>query len=301
MVIPLPERGRVLPNDEGMAALKAWVESAPDMGQKAARALHIKSLHTKRGIGAKTLSFFWLDIPFRAAGAAVRAGYNPSLTCPLCVALAESGLTPRGKISGRQPAPPGLPQATTPDIDWLMKGKRYLLGYTFSSPYYGIWDTAAPGPPILRFPYTDHGKAESERKFQELEADVELESDVTPPPASPSAAEVALEGEGSIPQTIAAKPIETAGSVESVVTPTDADTGEDSVPLPPDWRIRHGVAFVGEEFSLCWETGFVGQSYVIRDNRENRVIARFWASGFGWLRAWQEFKKYEPDPQYAGE
>jgi hypothetical protein len=172
MVIPMPERGRILPNDEGMAALKAWVESAPDMGQKAARALHIKSLHTKRGIGAKTLSFFWLDIPFRAAGAAVRAGYNPSQTCPLCVTLAQSGLTPRGKVSGRQPAPPGLPQANSPDIDWLMKGKRYLLGYTFSSPFYGIWDTAAPGLPILRFPYTDHGKAESERKFQELEAEV---------------------------------------------------------------------------------------------------------------------------------
>jgi hypothetical protein len=97
MVIPYRERGRVIPNERGIAALKEWVESAPDVGQKGARALHVKSLHTRRGIGAKTLGFFWLDVPFRAAGAAVRAGYQPHLTCPICLALAEHDLSPRGK------------------------------------------------------------------------------------------------------------------------------------------------------------------------------------------------------------
>jgi hypothetical protein len=91
------ERGRVLPSEAGITALKEWVESAPNAGEKGARALHVKSLHTARGVGAKTLSFLWLDVPFRAAGAAVRTGYQPGKTCPLCISLAAQGLSPRGK------------------------------------------------------------------------------------------------------------------------------------------------------------------------------------------------------------
>ena len=50
-----------------MQMLRAWVESSGNVGEHAARVLHIKSLHTKRGIGARLLGFFWLDVPFRAA------------------------------------------------------------------------------------------------------------------------------------------------------------------------------------------------------------------------------------------
>jgi hypothetical protein len=67
MVIPYRERGRVLPNEAGLAALKQWVESAPNVGEKAARALHVKSLHTKRGLGAKTLGFFLARCPLQGS------------------------------------------------------------------------------------------------------------------------------------------------------------------------------------------------------------------------------------------
>jgi hypothetical protein len=47
-----------------------------------------------------------------------------------------------------------------------------------SHPGAGHPSTTPASLPILRFLYTDHAKAESERKFQELEAEV------PPPPAS---------------------------------------------------------------------------------------------------------------------
>src|SRR5207247_1650584 len=94
-----PQRGRVIPTEKGKAILRAWVESSANPAEHGARVLHIKSLHTPRGIGAKLLGFFWLDVPFRAAGAAVRAGFRPGATCPLCETLASEGQTPRGKAS----------------------------------------------------------------------------------------------------------------------------------------------------------------------------------------------------------
>jgi hypothetical protein len=96
MLIPVPQRARVIPNDEVMEVLHAWAHSADTTGERGARMLHIKSLHTPRGIGAKALGLFWLDVPFRTAGAAVRAGYRPGETCPLCLALAAEGRGPRG-------------------------------------------------------------------------------------------------------------------------------------------------------------------------------------------------------------
>ncbi len=170
-IIPVPQRGRVIPNEKGIAALKEWVEAAPDLGQKGARALHVKSLHTPRGIGAKTMSFFWLDIPFRAAGAAVRGGYQPGLTCPLCVSLDQAGLTPRGQVKAQQPvSSPSVPQPLPPpEICWLEAGERYRVGYTLTSPYYGIWDVQNPGSAIQQFPYSDHGKSEVIARFNELE------------------------------------------------------------------------------------------------------------------------------------
>lgn len=78
------ERPRLIPDEAGLQVLKAWVEDAPNIGDKGARILHVNTVHTARGAGAKVLSFMWLDIPFRAAGAAVRAGLQPGRTCPMC-------------------------------------------------------------------------------------------------------------------------------------------------------------------------------------------------------------------------
>jgi hypothetical protein len=175
MVIPYRERGKVIPNEAGMAALKQWVESAPDIGQKGARALHIKSLHTPRGMAAKTLGFFWLDVPFRAAGAAVRAGFQPNHTCPLCVALAEDGLTPRGSVRRAPVSSPArsaiVPPVGSSEIVWVEHRRRYQLGYTLASPYYGIWDRANPGPAVCKYPYSEYGKSEADKRFDELEAE----------------------------------------------------------------------------------------------------------------------------------
>ena len=81
---------------------------------KGARALHIKSLHTRRGAGAKLLGFIWLDVPFRTVGAAVRAGYQPGKTCPFCIALAEQGCSPRGHPIRPAPSVTSAPSARIP-------------------------------------------------------------------------------------------------------------------------------------------------------------------------------------------
>ena len=92
-----PERARTIPTEAGKALLREWVESSANVGEHGSRVLHIKSLHTKRGFGAKLAGFFWLDVPFRAAGGAVRAAYQPGASCPLCASLAEEGFNARGK------------------------------------------------------------------------------------------------------------------------------------------------------------------------------------------------------------
>jgi hypothetical protein len=68
----------------------------------------------------------------------------------------------------RSPDAPAL----NPDrsaITWTHTGAHYLMGYTLSPAAYGIWDRGASGSPILRYPYTEPGKAEAEAKFWELE------------------------------------------------------------------------------------------------------------------------------------
>jgi hypothetical protein len=57
-----------------------------------------------------------------------------------------------------------------PTIVWTHAGVRFLAGYTVQdAPYYGIWDRSHPGPPILKFPYTEHGKAELHVKYRGME------------------------------------------------------------------------------------------------------------------------------------
>lgn len=64
------------------------------------------------------------------------------------------------------------PPANQVEISWLDEGgKRYRLGCTLTSPYYGIWDGSHPGAPIAKFPYTEHGKVEAIERIQQLERD----------------------------------------------------------------------------------------------------------------------------------
>lgn len=75
---------------------------------------------------------------------------------------------------------------TQPAITWTHTGSRYLMGYTLSPAAYGIWDRGAPGPPILRYPYTEHGKNEASAKFVDLEpAGVAIAAPSPPPPPPP--------------------------------------------------------------------------------------------------------------------
>ncbi len=65
-----------------------------------------------------------------------------------------------------QPAPqvqPAVPQIVSPArtpspsaaLTFSHEGPRYILGY--SAEYFGLWDKAAPGPPVQRFPRTEQG------------------------------------------------------------------------------------------------------------------------------------------------
>ncbi|MGH2597698.1 MAG: hypothetical protein ACRDH7_17315 [Actinomycetota bacterium] len=67
---------------------------------------------------------------------------------------------------------------------WMKSGHRYLLGFFFDPPMYAIWDRQAPGPPVVRYPYSEHGKGEALARFQALEPDsVEVAVvPVLPPP-----------------------------------------------------------------------------------------------------------------------
>jgi hypothetical protein len=117
--------------------------------------------------------------------------------CPVCGTKASRGVTVCKKCgydftqaaaaavqhAPQQPAPqkqapqqtqPPMPTVVQPagtadEIQWLTRGERYLLGRTLTSPYYGIWDKAAPGPPMYKYPYTEHGKSEAEGHFASLE------------------------------------------------------------------------------------------------------------------------------------
>jgi hypothetical protein len=83
------------------------------------------------------------------------------------------------KPSGANVAAPG-------SIAWTHSGPRFLLGYIVDPPCYGVWDRQAPGPPVERFPYNEHGKAEALARFNTLEPNAEVVGLSLPPVPSPS-------------------------------------------------------------------------------------------------------------------
>jgi hypothetical protein len=61
---------------------------------------------------------------------------------------------------------------SNPNITWTNTGVKYLMGYTTEPPSFGIWDRDVPGPPMLRFPYSEYGKAEALRSSKRLSRQV---------------------------------------------------------------------------------------------------------------------------------
>lgn len=59
---------------------------------------------------------------------------------------------------------------SSPGPTFTESGARYLFGYTLDPPAYGIWDRQSPGPPIERFPYSEHGKSEGLERYRVLES-----------------------------------------------------------------------------------------------------------------------------------
>jgi hypothetical protein len=57
------------------------------------------------------------------------------------------------------------------------------MGYVVEPPYYGIWNRGEPNSPAMRFPYSEHGKAEAVARFYQLEPrGQDLSVPSTPPP-----------------------------------------------------------------------------------------------------------------------
>ncbi len=70
---------------------------------------------------------------------------------------------PAAAAAAAQPAAPTIEPARTPSpspaLTFSHEGPRYILGY--SNEYFGIWDKAAPGPPVARFARTEQGWQEA--------------------------------------------------------------------------------------------------------------------------------------------
>jgi hypothetical protein len=62
-----------------------------------------------------------------------------------------------------------MDERSKPGPTFTHVGTRYRFGYSIEPSSYGIWDNEHPGPPIERFPYTEHGKDEALERFRTLE------------------------------------------------------------------------------------------------------------------------------------
>lgn len=64
---------------------------------------------------------------------------------------------------------PGTPPTSATGPTFTLIGHRYRFGYSIDPASYGIWDSENPGPPVERFPYSEHGKKEGLDRFRVLE------------------------------------------------------------------------------------------------------------------------------------
>jgi len=88
----------------------------------------------------------------------------------IALAMAAGSTQPRVSVNLSQTGIPPIPPAAGRGPTFIEIGSRYRFGYTIDPAAYGIWDGQAPGPPIERFPYNEHGKAEALQRYQSLEA-----------------------------------------------------------------------------------------------------------------------------------
>jgi hypothetical protein len=120
-----------------------------------------------------------------SAGAGFALGVLLGLIGLLIVALATPSGASRSAVGTSAAV-----QTAKPGVTWTHTGFRYLLGYLVDPPMYGIWDRQAPGSPVTRFPYSEHGKSEAFDRFQEFEprgAPVAANPSLPPPPPASGA------------------------------------------------------------------------------------------------------------------
>jgi hypothetical protein len=85
------------------------------------------------------------------------------------IALAMAAGSSQSRVVAVQMATPPMPPAAGRAPTFVEIGSRYRFGYTLDPAAYAIWDGQAPGPPIERFPYSEHGKSEALEKYRALE------------------------------------------------------------------------------------------------------------------------------------
>jgi hypothetical protein len=81
--------------------------------------------------------------------------------------------------------PQAQPAPAPASVQFSHTGQRYLLGYDATD--FGIWDRAAPGGPVERFPRSDDGWSQAWQRYASLEPNSQPVQAVAPA-AGPAAA-----------------------------------------------------------------------------------------------------------------
>jgi hypothetical protein len=80
--------------------------------------------------------------------------------------------------------PAAVPSPAPASIQFSHTGQRYLLGYDAND--FGIWDRAAPGDAVERFPRSDDGWSDAWRRYASLEPNNQpVRAVQAPPQAAP--------------------------------------------------------------------------------------------------------------------
>jgi hypothetical protein len=87
---------------------------------------------------------------------AAQQGYGQQPPAAAQPAAAAAAAQPAAAAPTIEPARTPSP---SPALTFSHEGPRYILGY--SNEYFGIWDKAAPGPPVARFARTEQGWQEA--------------------------------------------------------------------------------------------------------------------------------------------
>jgi hypothetical protein len=80
------------------------------------------------------------------------------------VALAMAATSTQPRVA----SPPGTRPTSATRPTFTLIGHRYRFGYSVDPASYSIWDSENPGPPVERFPYSEHGKKEGFERLRAL-------------------------------------------------------------------------------------------------------------------------------------